>query len=1179
MEGDIVKFAESGADIPDELIDSTLAGDVVFLCGAGVSKRVGLPLFGELTDQIYEELGETFEEIAPEREPYEKQEFDRTLGALEKRIRRAGSLFSPVRAACAKHLASPFDIDLPDHEAIMVLSRDKEGQIRVLTTNFDTLFERAAAKRSTEVRSDAMRSLPKPGSNRDIGIHHLHGRIADPSLGLSETELILTSADFGDAYLRDGWASRYIEDRMRTATLVLVGYRAEDAALRLLLETLDVDRVRFSDLRNVYALDQSKKDSSAQWRSKGIIPVEFDSRDELYQSLKEWARYVERPTEFEQQRIEEIFARPAGAVSEFEKSQLLSLLRRGNVAPLLLKANPSLAWLSVLADLRLVQHDQRLLASWIGKNLHDADAVKEVVGRLPLFGKAAAESLQFALNQNAGALPPYLVTAWRLIIRHMENAADPELTFGWFDLQPVLLRGDRSANTIERLAKLLQPKLRVSKPFRLYDDREAAVPRFQDLVRVEYEVEEHISIEEVQQGWGAGNSAQADAQLLAALSHELDAALADAVDFGLESEQGYGITDANVASVAHHGQNRFRAGFLPIVRVMAEVCAALISKEPDQVRKFALNWIGSPYRINHRLALFAVANPLLGPELVNQVLIQLPAAELFLGGSTVEVHRLLAERWYDLSKEARATVEDRVRIGPPASWFRPGADIAKYVDRTRFDLIGDLERGGIVLSPETQEVRAEIHSRWPDWILRRPERAGFHSWHSSGQEVQGEIDADLSRGEASGTESNVDWKGLCEANPAQAFDELLTLENENQWRPEAWREFLLLDKIFEDPQLVCQIARKLVELPDNVGEEITSLTIRWLGRAEVLGLDQYRWPLWDTVFQAALRCEEGDGNNGSAFERAWISPVGDTVALLLRMVPPSEDEAIFHERIEPRLNNIVSEISVGGGTARVRLASEANFLFDRAPKWTKENLLVGFEWSSPEAVGFWSARHYSSSIGGTKLFSLMKGPFLQLFGRHDLPPDMQKAYAGWLFSILVANRADKAGYDLSAKEARAALRRTNPMILQALAHDVAVSMQKVEPHRKREYWHDVIGPVFVGLWPMDVEMLSGAVTFKLLQILRASGETFPSAADTLLPFIRPEEKDQGTAIHSLGKADDIIFQSAPDKLLAVVAAAAGDKLKGSVYGLRLVLDRIAEADPNLVNGRSFQRLLQMARND
>src|SRR4029077_1520129 len=116
-------------------------------------------------------------------------------------------------------------------------------------------------------------SLPRAGSERDYGILHLHGRIADEEFRLESTDLVLTSADFGDAYLRAGWASRYIEDRMRLGTLVLVGYAAEDAAMRLLLETLDPDRDRFHDLHDIYAIEIGTPETASLWKAKGIKPV------------------------------------------------------------------------------------------------------------------------------------------------------------------------------------------------------------------------------------------------------------------------------------------------------------------------------------------------------------------------------------------------------------------------------------------------------------------------------------------------------------------------------------------------------------------------------------------------------------------------------------------------------------------------------------------------------------------------------------------------------------------------------------------------------------------------------------------------------------------------------------------------------------------------------------------
>jgi hypothetical protein len=243
-----MRFLENGSDIPDDLIRAQLEGSVVFLCGAGVSVYADLPLFGKLTRNIYETLGETPENDSAEERAMCKEEYDRALRSLEKRTRRPGSPNSLVRETTARLLSHPIDIPLLNHLSLLHLSKDSEGRTKILTTNFDTLFEHAAKDERLDIPSHTGKALPKPGSPRDYGILHIHGLIGDEQLGLKETDLVLTSADFGDAYLRDGWASRYIEDRLRQNILVLVGYSAEDAAMRLLLETLDADRERFPDL-------------------------------------------------------------------------------------------------------------------------------------------------------------------------------------------------------------------------------------------------------------------------------------------------------------------------------------------------------------------------------------------------------------------------------------------------------------------------------------------------------------------------------------------------------------------------------------------------------------------------------------------------------------------------------------------------------------------------------------------------------------------------------------------------------------------------------------------------------------------------------------------------------------------------------------------------------------------
>jgi hypothetical protein len=260
-------------------------------------------------------LGESWQEEPAERMAIESAQFDRALRSLEKRTHLPKTA-SRVREAVADLLAAP-SCALPDHLALLQLSRDPDGRPKLLTTNFDTLFERAAAAFADfkGVPSYAGKSIPRPGGEHDYGVLHLHGRIADTSLDLSLSDLVLTSADFGDAYLRDGWASQYIEDRMRLGTLVLVGYAAEDAAMRLLLETLDADRDRFRDLNKIYAIEMGTANSASLWKAKGIIPIEFSTFDAIYATLSEWARYSLNPGAYRKSRVHEILTSPMASGS------------------------------------------------------------------------------------------------------------------------------------------------------------------------------------------------------------------------------------------------------------------------------------------------------------------------------------------------------------------------------------------------------------------------------------------------------------------------------------------------------------------------------------------------------------------------------------------------------------------------------------------------------------------------------------------------------------------------------------------------------------------------------------------------------------------------------------------------------------------------------------------------
>ena len=166
-----MRFISNGPDIPTELVSSQEKGLTIFVCGAGVSCTAGLPLFRGLVEGVYRELSEDWRLHTAEREGMDPKgalygQYDRVLRCLERRLAasntpRSRGMRERIRSAVRKELAPPLASNLVNHVALLELSRDEEGRIRLLTTNFDTLFERAwYAKYHSPIKTHAGRLAP-----------------------------------------------------------------------------------------------------------------------------------------------------------------------------------------------------------------------------------------------------------------------------------------------------------------------------------------------------------------------------------------------------------------------------------------------------------------------------------------------------------------------------------------------------------------------------------------------------------------------------------------------------------------------------------------------------------------------------------------------------------------------------------------------------------------------------------------------------------------------------------------------------------------------------------------------------------------------------------------------------------------------------------------------------------
>ncbi|MCG7403035.1 SIR2 family protein [Caballeronia zhejiangensis] len=289
-----MRFIPSGPWLPDELLTARDAGEVLFFCGAGISQAdANLPNFAVLAERVLTLLGSAMD--SPARRLFNAaREFekasgltglvatDRIFGMLEREFEAA-----EVRTAVSTALRPEPGYVLDAHRTLLDLSRIHGGAPRLVTTNFDLLFEEC----EPGIESFNRPHLPDPGRAGDFrGIIHLHGRVDEQYSRACDDEFVLSSADFGHAYLSDGWATRYIQALLQRFRIVFVGYSADDPPVQYLLEALN----RFArPAHALYAFQSGdSRQAAEQWVHKGVEPISYDSADKhaaLWTTLSAWA--------------------------------------------------------------------------------------------------------------------------------------------------------------------------------------------------------------------------------------------------------------------------------------------------------------------------------------------------------------------------------------------------------------------------------------------------------------------------------------------------------------------------------------------------------------------------------------------------------------------------------------------------------------------------------------------------------------------------------------------------------------------------------------------------------------------------------------------------------------------------------------------------------------------------
>ncbi|MCW5771188.1 MAG: SIR2 family protein, partial [Rhodospirillaceae bacterium] len=289
-----MRFLPLGPSIPDELLIARDEGRVVFFCGAGVSKaRAKLPNFNELAKSVLEWLRAAPDSLA-RKLLKEVDEIDARIGVtgLISADRIFGLLerefaLRDIREAVARALRPTLPADLRAHKALLRLATTPERRVRLVTTNFDRLFSDC----SPHCGIWEPPRLPEPSRPNEFdGIVHLHGRVNEVYRGAEAEGFILSSADFGRAYLSDAWAVRFFKDVIERYVVVFVGYAADDPPVQYLLEALNR---KVGELGNAFAFQSGKLDEAvSRWQHKGVQAIAYENdggHERLWETLEAWA--------------------------------------------------------------------------------------------------------------------------------------------------------------------------------------------------------------------------------------------------------------------------------------------------------------------------------------------------------------------------------------------------------------------------------------------------------------------------------------------------------------------------------------------------------------------------------------------------------------------------------------------------------------------------------------------------------------------------------------------------------------------------------------------------------------------------------------------------------------------------------------------------------------------------
>lgn len=768
-----MRFHSDGPAIPDILLERCDAGRVVFLCGAGVSVPSGMPDFIDLTKHVMDFFDPASDsEIMSAFQPWRDDSsgantpLDQIFNLLHQEYGK-----DEVNALVTKRLGTPPEVDKAgqQHDFIKRISSTQSGIPQIVTTNFDRLFE--AGNHTGDMRVHVPPAFPDLTLGTTIeGITYLHGRLAEADA--THHPYVLSSADFGRAYLSEGWATSFIRNLLKRYTVVLVGYKAEDPPIKYLLQGLNHDGQY--DRSRLYAFDRGlPEDIEAEWRDRGVTAIAYGGHSDLWKTMEAWAVRADDPRQWRASVIATSQQDPK-SMAPHKRGQVAHVLRTIQGAKLFSEAVPAPhpEWICVLDanvrsaipskdygedaetfnpalayglddDLKNISEDDHqqgvsndnLLVWRSGDDnpsvpLRISGNFEKLPVRLEHLITMISKSIDspvlawWAIRQNS--LHPQLLQkieleiqfskdlhkrakhVWNLILEHHRNPRNRQYDNSCFDFKERVAIEGWTASVLRYFRQISTPRITICPPFNLSRSKPPTA-NWDDISLSDLGQFDIKFLEEQKKYLDVPNDILP--QVLSILADQFSIASGLLVDIE---------TDYFRASTCY--PQRDVSGRKPVTKaadateLFVDLFKRISDLRPDLAKAHAITWPETDRFFFRNLKLFALAQGNVFDAVYAAKAVLSFDQECFWNFDVArELLFLLADRWVDFSPEHQTQLTERILIGPdqPSTW--PDKDYKSMRDNFSARYCRYLELHGCVLSKEHSNRLTAIIENIPDW--------------------------------------------------------------------------------------------------------------------------------------------------------------------------------------------------------------------------------------------------------------------------------------------------------------------------------------------------------------------------------------------------------------------------------------------------------------------------------